>query len=147
MADPCSRARGEEGSAIAELVIVAPILLIVIVLMVAFGRVDSAQGDVQSAARAGVQAAVVQSDPSDAETQAISAAEGSLAGAGLTCTGPQISVDTSNFVAGGWVSVTVTCVTSLADVSVPGVPGAKTLSATSTAHIDPYRAISSQAAS
>ena len=40
---------------------------------------------------------------------------------------PQITVDTSNFVAGGWVSVTVTCVTSLADVSVPGVPGAKTL--------------------
>ena len=49
--------------------------------------------------------------------------------------------------AGGWVSVTVTCVTSLADVSVPGVPGAKTLTATSTAHIDPYRAISSQALS
>ncbi len=147
MADPCSRVRGEEGSAIAELVIVAPILLIVIVLMVALGRVDSAQGDVQSAARAGVQAAVVQSDPSDAETQAVSTAEGSLAGAGLTCTGPQISVDTSDFVAGGWVSVTVTCVTSLADVSVPGVPGAKTLIATSTAHIDPFRAISSQAVS
>lgn len=147
MAKPCSRDRGEEGSAIAELVIVAPILLIVIVLMVAFGRVDSAEGDVQSAARAGVQAAVVQSDPSDAETQAISAAQATLAGAGLTCTGPQISVDTSNFVAGGWVSVTVTCVTSLADVSVPGVPGAKTLSATSTAHIDPFRAISSQAVS
>ena len=76
------RAQGEEGSAIAELVIVAPVLLIVIVLMVALGRVDSAQGDVESAARAGVQAAVVQSDPSDAETQATTAAEGSLAGAG-----------------------------------------------------------------
>jgi Flp pilus assembly protein TadG len=140
-------AHSEEGSAIAELVIVAPVLLIVIVLMVALGRVDSAQGDVESAARAGVQAAVVQSDPSDAETQATTAAEGSLAGAGLACTAPQISVDTSNFVAGGWVSVTVTCVTSLADVSVPGVPGAKTLTATSTAHIDPFRAISSQAVS
>ncbi len=147
MASPCSRARGEEGSAIAELVIVAPILLIVIVLMVALGRVDSAQGDVQSAARSGVQAAVVQSDPSDAEAQATTAAQATLAGAGLTCTAPQISVDTSNFVAGGWVSVTVTCVTSLADVSVPGVPGAKTLTATSTAHIDPYRAVSSQAVS
>ena len=77
-------AHSEEGSAIAELVIVAPVLLIVIVLMVALGRVDSAQGDVESAARAGVQAAVVRSDPSDAETQATTAAEGSLAGAGLT---------------------------------------------------------------
>ena len=117
----------EEGSAIAELVIVAPVLLIVIVLMVGLGRVDSAQGDVESAARAGVQAAVVQADPSDAQAQATTAAAEPLGRCGLTCTAPQISVDTSNFVAGGWVSVTVTCVTSLADVSVPGVPGAKTL--------------------
>ena len=48
---------------------------------------------------------------------------------------------------GGWVSVTVVCVTSLADVSVPVVPGAKTLRATSTAHIDPLRAVATQAAS
>ena len=134
-------AHSEEGSAIAELVIVAPILLIVVVLMVALGRVDSAQGDVESAARAGVQAAVVAPDASDAQTQASTAAQSSLSGAGLTCTAPQISVDTSNFVAGGWVSVSVTCVTSLADVSVPGAPGAKTLSATSSAHLDPFRAV------
>lgn len=136
------RVRDEEGQAIAELVIVAPVLLLVIVLMAALGRVDSAQGDVESAARAGVQAAVVQADPADAESQAVSAVDSTLAGAGLTCTAPQITVDTSNFVAGGWVSVSVTCVTSLADVSVPGVPGSKTLTATSAAHIDPYRAVS-----
>ena len=55
MAEPMPRRRrwahNEDGSAIAELVIVAPILLIVVVLMVALGRVDSAQGDVESAAR------------------------------------------------------------------------------------------------
>ena len=147
IAHRCRRARGEEGSAIAELVIVAPVLLIVIVLMIALGRVDSAQGDVESAAHAGVQAAVVQADSSDAEAQATTAAQASLAGAGLTCTAPQITVDTSNFVAGGWVSVTVTCVTSLADVSVPGMPGEKTLSATSTAHIDPLRAVATQGVS
>ncbi len=145
MVDRMSRrrywAQAKTAQAIAELVIVAPVLLIVIVLMVALGRVDSAQGDVESAARAGVQAAVVQADASDAQTQASTAAQSSLSGAGLTCPAPQISVDTSNFVAGGWVSVSVTCVTSLADVSVPGVPGAKTLSATSSAHIDPFRAV------
>ena len=102
--------------------IVAPVLLIVIVLMIALGRVDSAQGDVESAARRGP-GRVVRADPSDAEAQATTAAQASLTGAGLTCTAPRITVDTSNFVAGGWVSVTVTCVTSLADVSVPGMPG------------------------
>ncbi len=42
------RTRGEEGQAIAELVIVAPVLMLVIVLMIGIGRIDSAQGDVES---------------------------------------------------------------------------------------------------
>lgn len=136
------RPRGEEGQAIAELVIVAPVLFLVVLLMIAIGRVDSAQGDVESAARAGVQAAVVQANPNNAQAQAAAAVSSTLATAGLTCPSPQITTDTSNFVAGGWVSVAIVCITSLADVSVPGVPGSKTLSATSTAHIDPYRAVS-----
>ena len=141
MGDRRRRIRGEEGQAIAELVIVAPVLLIIIVLMVALGRVDSAQGDVESAARAGVQEAVVQADTGAAQAQATAAATNTLAGAGLTCPAPQITTDTSNFVAGGTVSVTVTCVTSLADVSVPGVPGSKTLTASATAPIDEFRTI------
>jgi hypothetical protein len=107
--------------------------------MIGLGRIDSAQGDVESAARAAVQAAVVQSNPADAQAQAIAAVTSTLAGAGLTCPSRQVTTDTQNFVPGGSVSVTVTCVTSLADVTVPGLPGSKTLSATSTAHIDPFR--------
>ena len=141
MGDRDRRVRGDDGQAIAELVIVAPVLLLVIVLMVAFGRIDSAQGDVESAARAGVQAAVVQANGADAQTQATSAVTSTLAGAGLTCPAPQITTDTSNFVAGGTVSVSVTCVTSMADVSVPGVPGSKTLTATAVAHIDEFRTV------
>ena len=53
---------GEEGTALAELVIVAPLLLLVALLMIFFGRIESAQGDVEAAARAGVEAAVVQSN-------------------------------------------------------------------------------------
>jgi Flp pilus assembly protein TadG len=146
VADARSRAHEEahreEGQVIAELVIVAPVLLLVIVLMISLGRIDSAQGDVESAARAGVQAAVVQDNPSDAQAQAVAAVASTLGTAGLTCPSPQVSTNTSDFTPGGSVSVTVTCVTSLADVSVPGVPGTKTLSATSFAPIDPYRSVS-----
>ena len=85
MGDRRRRFRGDDGQAIAELVIVAPVLLLVIVLMVALGRIDSAQGDVESAARAGVQAAVVQADAADAQSEATSAATSTLTGAGLTC--------------------------------------------------------------
>jgi Flp pilus assembly protein TadG len=146
VADPRSRAQGaarkEEGQAIAELVIVTPVLLLVIVLMISLGRIDSAQGDVESAARAGVQAAVLQDNPNDAQAQAVAAVASTLGTAGLTCPSPHVITNTSDFTPGGSVSVTVTCVTSLADVSVPGVPGTKTLSATSVAPIDPYRAVS-----
>ena len=146
VADARSRAHEEahkeEGQAIAELVIVAPVLLLVIVLMISLGRIDSAQGDVESAARAGVQAAVVQNNPNDAQAQAVAAVASTLGTAGLTCPSPQVSTNTSDFTPGGSVSVTVTCVTRLADVSVPGVPGTKTLSATSVAPVDPYRAVS-----
>jgi len=146
VADACSRAheeaRKDEGQAIAELVIVAPVLLLVVVLLISLGRIDSAQGDVESAARAGVQAAVLQDSPNDARAQAVAAVASTLGTAGLTCPSPQVITNTSDFVPGGSVSVTVTCVTSLADVSVPGVPGTKTLSATSVAPIDPYRAVS-----
>jgi Flp pilus assembly protein TadG len=146
VADPRSQAHSEahqeDGQAIAELVIVTPVLLLVIVLMISLGRIDSAQGDIESAARAGVQAAVVQDNPSDAQAQAVAAVASTLGTAGLTCPSPQVSTNTSNFTPGGSVSVTVTCVTSLADVSVPGVPGTKTLSATSYAPIDPYRTVS-----
>jgi Flp pilus assembly protein TadG len=117
------------------------VLLLIIVLMVALGRIDSAQGDVESAARAGVQAAVVQANAAEAQTEAASSAISNLAGAGLTCPSPEISTDTSNFVAGGTVSVTVTCVTSLADVSVPGMPGSKKLTATTTAPLDEFHSV------
>ena len=141
MGDSRHRIRGDEGQAIAELVIVAPVLLLVIVVMVALGRIDSAQGDVESAARAGVQAAVVQANAANAQSAAATAVTSTLAGAGLTCPAPQITTDTSHFVAGGTVSVRVTCVTSLADVSVPGLPGSKALSATAVAPIDEFRSV------
>ena len=148
IAHRCRRARGEEGSAIAELVIVAPVLLIVIVLMIALGRVDSAQGDVESAARAGVQAAVVQADPSDAESQATSAAQASLTGAGLTCTAPQITRRHVEL-RGRGLGVGHRHLRHQPGRRLgPGhVPGDKTFSATSTAHIDPFRAVATQGVS
>ena len=128
------RIHGDDGQAIAELVIVAPVLLLVIVLMVALGRIDSAQGDVESAARAGVQAAVVQADAADAQSEATSAATSTLTGAGLTCPTPQITTDTSNFVAGGRVSVTVT---GRAQALIPWLD--LKVSATSNAPVQEYR--------
>ena len=54
---------------------------------------------------------------------------------------PAVSTDVTNFVSGGSVTVTVTCVAQLSDVTAPGLPGTKTFSATATAPIDPYSVV------
>ena len=137
------RRRDDEGQALAELVIVLPVLLLVALLMIFFGRIESAQGDVEAAARAGVEAAVVQGNAALAQSSAASAVTATLASDHVACPSPTVSTNVANFISGGSVSVMVTCVANLSDVAAPGIPGAKTLSATSTAPIDPYTAIAS----
>ena len=138
---PLRRVRSDDAQATLELCIVAPLLVVVMLLMVSIGRIYSAQGDVEAAARAGVQAAVVADNAATAENDANTAAANTLSSAGLACPTPLISTNTSNFTAGGTVSVTVKCVTSLGNVSVPGLPGTKILVASASAEIDPFRAV------
>jgi Flp pilus assembly protein TadG len=129
---------GEEGEALAELVIVVPLLLLVALLMIFFGRIESAQGDVEAAARAGAEAAVVQSSAAQAQSSAAQAVTATLGSEHVACPTPVVSTTVTNFVSGGSVRVEVTCVTQLSDVAAPGLPGTKTFSAVSTAPIDPY---------
>jgi Flp pilus assembly protein TadG len=133
----------EAGQALAELVIVAPVLLLVALLMIFFGRIESAQGDVGAAARAGAEAAVVQGNAAAAQSSAAAAVTATLASDQMACPSPTVSTDVTNFVAGGSVTVTVTCVTQLSDVTAPGLPGTKTFTATATAPTDPYTAVTS----
>ena len=137
--NPLSRRHSDEaGQALAELVIVAPLLLLVALLMIFFGRIESAQGDVEAAARAGAEAAVVQGNAAAAQSSAAAAVTATLASDQVACPSPAVSTNVTNFVSGGSVTVTVTCVAQLSDVTAPGLPGSKTFSATATAPIDPY---------
>ena len=144
---PSPQRFGEEGTALAELVIVAPLLLLVALLMIFFGRIESAQGDVEAAARAGVEAAVVQSNAALAQSSASAAVTATLSSEHMACPSPIVTTNVTNFYSGGSVSVVVTCVSRLSDVAAPGIPGARTLSASSTAPIDPYTVDSGYAVS
>ena len=59
-----------------------------------------------------------------------------------TCVHAQIDTDVSHFYPGGYVTVTVACQVSLADLSAPGLPGDTTVRASATVPIDPYRSVS-----
>ena len=56
------------------------------------------------------------------------------------CRAPAVEVDTDEFRAGGTVTVTVHCPTTMSDVALIGLPGERTFTATAVEVIDTYRA-------
>lgn len=131
--------RGERGSAATELVLAAP-LLIVLLLFVAFGgRLVMARGEIDAAARDAARAASIARDRVDAEAAARTAATAATAGRTVPCNRLAVAVDTGSFRAGGTVSVALTCNLKLSDLALFGIPGSRTLTARSTAPVDVYR--------
>ena len=60
---------------------------------------------------------------------------------GMSCrNGVDVTVGLDEFHPGGWVTVTVACRASFADVSSLAVPGEKTFTATATEVVDAFRA-------
>ncbi len=133
--------KDDRGSLTVELVLLTPALLIVVLTIVAFGRVSESRQQVAEAAGAGADAAAVGSDAPRAVSGAELDARAEVAGHLHTCGNPQIDTDTSHFYPGGFVTVTVICHIALSDLLVPGMPGSTTIQASSTAPIDPFRAV------
>lgn len=140
---PGEPARRDDGSITVEMVLLAPLLFAFFCFVIGLGRLDEAHGRLVGAARDAARAASDTRSPADAVTAATSTVQADLTGAGLTCRHTDIHVDTASFAPGGIVTVTVSCTADLADVTVSGLPGAKTLTAAANAPLDRYRGTSS----
>ena len=139
---PARRGPRDEGNAPLELVILAPVVFLLLAFVVAAGRTSIAQGSVAAAARDAARQASISLTPGAAQTAALSSAMTALGQNGLDCR-PVVTVDTAGFgIPVGQpatVSATVTCTVSLSDLLVPGLPGSRTLTATFTSPLDPFR--------
>jgi len=111
------------GFAALELALLTPVVLLLIELIVAGGRITQAQSVVDEAAHSGARAASQALTVATARSAAISVALHSLASSSATCTNPTVSVDLGNFRAGGSVAVNVTCDASLRDITLLPLPG------------------------
>ena len=131
--------RSERGSVSVEVAVIAPALVFLLLLVVFAGKVSEADGNVERAAAEGARAASLRQNPGDAIDDAEAVVAENLVAAGVPCTHLDTIVDTSAFEAGGTVTVTVRCEASMADVTLLGVPGTRSFSATSTEVIDTYR--------
>ena len=134
-----ARLRDERGSIAVEVAVIAPALLFLMLLVVYAGKVSEADGNVERAASDAARAASLRQHPGDATDDARASAASNLAAAGVPCLGITTTVDTIDFAPGGTVTVTVHCEASMADVTLLGVPGRQTFTATATEVIDTYR--------
>lgn len=131
----------DAGSLTVELVVLAPVLLVLAVGSLVFGRVSEARQQVVEAARAGAEAAAILPSIGTAQWVGSMNAVIDLLGRTHTCAHVAISVDTARFVAGGSVTVRVACQVLLSDLAFPGVPGSTVVEASATAPLDPYRSV------
>jgi Flp pilus assembly protein TadG len=134
--------RSEHGSATTELVLLTPVLIVVLLFVVALGRIGSSRAEVDGAARDAARDAANARSVPEAVENSERAARGDLNEAGVTCSALSVVLDTTNFRAGGTVTATVSCTVTFADLVGLDLPASKTITARYTEPIDVYRAVS-----
>lgn len=135
--------RDDRGSAAVELTLAVPVLVIMLALMVAGGRLWFARASVTESAYAAARAGSLSRTAGQAGSDGERAAARMLDTAGLRCSTRTVDVDTSGFgVAVGnpaTIRATVTCSVPFADLVLPGMPGTITLRESGSSALDTYR--------
>jgi Flp pilus assembly protein TadG len=137
------RAYDERGSAAIEAAVGVPAFVLFVALIICGGRFATAHQSLQSAASAAARSASIARDAHTAVTDAQTAATSSVTDQHIPCRNIDVQVDTSAFSKQpgqpGTVTVTVSCRLDLSDLSIPGIPGSKVLTATMNSPIDTWR--------
>jgi Flp pilus assembly protein TadG len=135
--------RDETGSVTAELVLLTPLLILLLLFVVALGRLSGARLDVDGAAAQAARAASIARDPTTATAMAQQTATAAFGSDHVTCAQLTVKTDTSQFTPGGSVAVTVTCSVSLSDLTGLRLPASEQISDRFVAVIDQYRSATS----
>jgi Flp pilus assembly protein TadG len=129
----------DRGSAAVEIVLLTPVLVTLLLFVVLVGRLESARGTVDAAARDAARAASIARSPGAANAAAVTAATTSTRTAGLHCESLTVDV-TGTLAAGPTVAATVTCTVALGDLALGlHIPAARTIAAHFVAPVDQYR--------
>ncbi|WP_338600519.1 TadE/TadG family type IV pilus assembly protein [Saccharopolyspora sp. SCSIO 74807] len=132
----------ERGSASIELAVLTPVVLLVLAVVVAAGRLVTAHASLDTATAAAARAATLARTAPAAQAAAHRATEHTLDQYGLHCTQQKTTVDTGAFTTApgqtATVTVTASCTVPLADLT-PGMPGSVRLSSEFASPLDPYR--------
>ncbi|MGW1364910.1 hypothetical protein ACWCQP_46870 [Streptomyces chartreusis] len=134
----------DRGSFTLEALVCLVVLVPFLCLFAAYGLAGLGDSTAANAAAAAARAASQADAPEGAAAAGQQAGNSSLAQSSRTCSSSSVQVDTSNFPSQvgeqGQVTVTVTCTVPLSQLTVPGLPGSKTLKATRTSYVDRFAA-------
>ena len=122
------------------LVILTPMMATLLFFVVAAGRLGVIESKLTSAARSAARAASQTQSVSAAQAAAATTAEATLGHLRTCCHGgPQVRVLELDLRPGGQVHIKVSCVVRLSDLTVPGMPGSRIVSADSVSVVDRFR--------
>lgn len=134
---------GDGGSATIELAILAPVLLTLIAVAIAAGRLTAAHTGVNHAAAAAARQASLARTADAARAAATRVAIDDLTQQGITCHPLQVTVSTAGFATTvgqpAQVRAHISCGLSLADLSVPGLPGDRVVTGDAVSVLDTWR--------
>ncbi|MCX4665205.1 pilus assembly protein [Streptomyces sp. NBC_01381] len=129
------RLRSDRGLSTIEVVILAPVMILFILLLVAFGQLVDGRGAVDGAARDAARAGSIQKDRGTAMAEARAAAEADLED---TCIGPiGVTQTSTGFKSGTFFTVEVSC--RVRGLGMLGLDMETTLKASFSSSLDPYR--------
>lgn len=132
-------ARGDRGSLAVELVIAMPLLLALLSVVYAYGRVSQVNGTLEAGTRDAARSASQARSALEAEQVAFSAVEGSL-GSGPCQDSLEVELRDGTFAAGEPVTVDARCQYPLGDL-LPGAPGSITAQSSFSSPVDPNRGV------
>ena len=133
------RLGGEAGAVATELVLLTPLLILMLLFVVALGRLAGARLEVDGAAAQAARAASIARDPATATAMAAQTAVAALGSDHVTCAHLTVNTDVAGFAPGGQVAVTVTCTVGLSDLVGLRLPAAQSITSTATSVVDTYR--------
>jgi len=131
--------RDERGAVTTELVLLTPLLILLLLFVVALGRLAGARINVDGAAAQAARAASIATTPAGASAAAQQTATAALGSDHVTCATLQVTTNIARFAPGGSVSVTVACSVALSDLTGLRLPVTERVASTAASVIDTYR--------
>ncbi|MFE2063200.1 TadE/TadG family type IV pilus assembly protein [Streptomyces sp. NPDC059467] len=129
------RTLDDRGLSTVEVVILAPVMILFILVLVAFGQLVDGRGAIDGAARDAARAGSIQKDHATAMSEAQKAADADLSD---VCSGPVSVVQTSEGFAPDTIfTVEVSC--EVRGLAMLGLDIPTTLSASFSSPLDPFR--------